>query len=441
MTLISSLHNDNKTKKMKRLVFISLFILPIILLLSTRADAAARLVSSWGLDRIDQRTLPLNNTYDRTLTGRGVTFYAVDTGVNSIHSEFSGRLVNGYTRVSDGLGTNDCHGHGTHTAGTVAGTTAGVAPGVIIVPVRVYGCTGTGWTTDLIAGIRWAIEHHQPGIPAVMNVSTSGSLSNSLNWAVRDAVNDGITVVVAAGNNNADACSYSPGSAPEAITVGATDSLDARLSISNYGPCVDIYAPGAWITSSWIPAENSYRSLKGTSFAAPHVTGIAALILEAHPEYTPAQVADYITSTATSGVIAGLSATSRNLLAYAPTEADLTPPAATTTTTVAPTTTTTIPAPATTTTIVAPSTTTTVAPSTTTLPPPPATVSARKVGSGYYEIRVEGTQPNSTFAVRALNSSRRPARSISWLVTSDSSGAARFFIRVELSGYTFSIVK
>lgn len=412
--------------------------------------ASIRTVYSWGLDRIDQRALPLNEQYTQALTGRGVMFYGVDTGINSSHNEFTGRIVDGYTRVSDGLGTNDCHGHGTHTAGTVAGSTAGVAPGVTVIPVRVYGCSGTGWTTDLIAGIRWAIEHHQPGVPAVMNISTSGMLSNSLNWAVRDAVNDGIVVVVAAGNNNADACSYSPGAAPEAITVGATDSLDARLSLSNYGPCVDIYAPGTWITSSWIPEPNSYRTLKGTSFAAPHVTGIAALILEAHPNYTPAQVAEYVTALATPDVITGLSSGSNNLLAYVPT--NIVTPAPTTTTT----TTTTLapapapepepaPAPAPTTSTVAPTTTTTtVAPSTTTtstLPPAVATVSARKVARGYYEIRVNNAPPSSTFAVRALNTSRRPARSISWLVTSDTSGSAKFYIRAELSGHTFSIVK
>lgn len=394
----------------------------------------ANATPSWGLDRIDQRALPLDNSYTRQggLTGRGVTFYGVDTGIYSTHNEFTGRLAEGYTRVTDGLGTSDCHGHGTHTAGTAAGATTGVAPGMTVVPVRVYGCSGTGWTTDLIAGIRWAIEHHQPGVPAVMNISTSGPLSNQLNWAVRDAVADGIVVVVAAGNNGRDACSYSPGAAPEAITVGGTESNDTRLNISNFGPCVDIFAPGGWITSAWATGPTNYRSLKGTSFASPHVAGIAGLILEANPTYTPAQVADAIMASATQGALVGLDSTSRNLLAFASVAAAA--PATTTTTTVpVVTTTTTVPAVAT--------TTTAALPPTTTAAPRVAQVTARRVGLGNFQVRVINAAPNSTFAVRATSTSARINRSLSWLVTSDSSGSATFFVRSELTGYVFSIIR
>ena len=388
-------------------------------------------VASWGLDRIDQRALPLDSSYRQSLTGRGVSFYAVDTGIYAAHSEFGGRVTDGYTRVSDGLGTGDCHGHGTHTAGTVAGNTTGVAPGVAIIPVRVYGCSGSGWTTDLSAGIRWAIEHHQPGVPAVMNISTSGPLSNSLNWAVRDAVLDGIVVVVAAGNNGRDACSYSPGAAPEAITVGGTESNDTRMSISNFGPCVDIFAPGAWITSAAHTGPNDYRSFKGTSFAAPHVTGIAALILEANPSYTPQQVTDAIKANATAGALVSLDATSPNLLAHVST-APLAPPGAPATTTTA--------APAASTTTAA--TTTTTAPTaTTTTVAPVAQVTARRAGRGNYQVLVNGAQPGSTFAVRATSNSARPLPNRLWLVTADAQGKVMFFIKLDLSRYTMSIVK
>lgn len=400
---------------------------------ATGIDAAA--TPSWGLDRIDQRALPLDNSYTRPsgLTGRGVTFYGVDTGIYSSHAEFAGRIVDGYTRVSDGLGSSDCHGHGTHTAGTAAGATTGVAPGMTVVPVRVYGCSGTGWTTDLIAGIRWAIDHHQPGVPAVMNISTSGPLSNQLNWAVQDAVVDGIVVVVAAGNNGRDACSYSPGAAPDAITVGGTEPNDTRLSISNYGRCVDIFAPGAWITSAWATGSTSYRSLKGTSFASPHVAGIAGLILEANPSYTPAQVTDVLKRSATSGALVGLDTASPNLLAST---LFTSPPPATTTTTTTVTASTTTAVTASTTTVATP---TTAAP--TTLAPRVEQVTARRVGRGYFQVSVRNMAPSVTFAVRATSTSPRINRSLSWLVTSDSSGSANFFVRSELSTYSFSIIK
>ncbi len=270
----------------------------------------------WGLDRIDQRALPLNRTYSYTATGSGVTAYVVDTGIYSAHSEFTGRIQPGFTAIADGYGTEDCHGHGTHVAGTVAGTRYGVAKTASIVPIRVLSCTGAGTVSGVISGLNWAINNHVTGVPAVANLSLGSSYSYSFNLAVSSAVNDGITVVVAAGNDNGDACTTSPSSELTAITVGATSTIDSRASFSNYGSCVDVFAPGTSITSSFIGSPTSAATMSGTSMASPHAAGVVALYLESHSSATPAAVATAITEAATREVITNVGNGSPNRLLY-----------------------------------------------------------------------------------------------------------------------------
>ena len=270
--------------------------------------------ATWGLDRIDQRNLPLNSTYTYTATGTGVKAYIIDTGILGTHSDFGGRVVTGYTAISDGNGTTDCNGHGTHVAGTVGGTTYGVAKGVSLVPVRVLSCAGSGTNTGVIAGIDWVTADHAAGTPAVANMSLGGSSSASLNAAVARSVADGITYTVAAGNSNTDACTSSPASEPTAITVGATGSTDARASYSNFGTCLDIFAPGSSITSDWYTSTTATATISGTSMAAPHVAGVAALLLSADATATPATIASRLLATATPSVVTGTGAGSPNLL-------------------------------------------------------------------------------------------------------------------------------
>ena len=269
--------------------------------------------ATWGLDRIDQRQRPLNNTYTYTATGAGVRAYIIDTGIRSTHSDFAGRTLPGASAINDGRGTNDCNGHGTHVAGTVGGSTYGVAKGVSLVGVRVLGCNGSGTISGVIAGVDWvAGQSHRP---AVANMSLGGGASTALDNAVRSAIDAGITFVVAAGNDNRSACNYSPARVAQAITVGATTSSDARSSFSNYGTCVDLFAPGSSITSAWHTSNTATRTISGTSMASPHVAGVAALALQSG-NVSPASVASTIVSSATTGVVSGAGSGSPNRLLY-----------------------------------------------------------------------------------------------------------------------------
>ena len=270
----------------------------------------------WGLDRIDQRALPLNQNFSYTNTGVGVSAYVIDTGINSTHSDFTGRIKSGFTAISDGSGVEDCNGHGTHVSGIMAGTRWGAAKSASIVPVRVLGCNGSGTVSGLISGLNWAITNHTAGTPAVANLSVGAGLSSSLNNAVTSAVADGITVVVAAGNDSASACNYSPASAPSAITVAATASDDSRATYSNYGTCVDIFAPGTSISSAYIGSPTAAASMSGTSMASPFIAGIAAVYLETHTSATPAAVATAITDASTKNVVTNIGVGSPNNLAY-----------------------------------------------------------------------------------------------------------------------------
>jgi subtilisin family serine protease len=271
---------------------------------------------SWGLDRIDQRNLPLNGAYGYTTTGRAVTAYVVDTGIRTTHTDFGGRAVEGFTAVADGRGAQDCNGHGTHVAGTVGGTAHGVAKQVRLMAVRVLDCNGSGSTSAVIAGIDWITGHHQPGRPAVANLSLGGSASTTLDAAVNRAVADGVTFVAAAGGSATDACSFSPARVPAALTVGSSTAADARAPSSNVGPCLDLFAPGTSITSTWHTTDTATATLSGTSMAAAHVTGAAARYLQSHPSATPAAVQGGLVRSATTGVLSGVGTGSPNRLLF-----------------------------------------------------------------------------------------------------------------------------
>jgi len=277
---------------------------------------------SWGLDRIDQRSLPLNSTFTASAKGAGVDAYIVDTGIYATHSEFTGRLSAGFTAIADGNGTVDCNGHGTHVAGTTAGTTYGIAKSATLIPVRVLDCTGSGSTTGVIAGLDWIVTNHVTGKPAVANMSLGGGTSTALDTAVQNVINDGVVMAVAAGNSSANACNSSPSRAPNAITVGATgafnigETTDSRSGYSNFGTCLDIFAPGSNIVSSWMGSTTATNTISGTSMATPHVAGVAAVLFGRYPTSTPAEIATMLRNSATPNVVLAAGTGSPNYLLY-----------------------------------------------------------------------------------------------------------------------------
>ncbi|MGW4677882.1 S8 family peptidase [Micromonospora taraxaci] len=279
---------------------------------------------SWGLDRIDQRNLPLDSSYTYPNTASNVHAYIIDTGIRFSHNDFGGRATSGYDAV-DGGSADDCNGHGTHVAGTVGGSAYGVAKAVQLVGVRVLNCSGSGTNAGVIGGVDWVTANAIK--PAVANMSLGGGANTSLDNAVRNSIASGVTYGLAAGNDSgANACNTSPARTTEAITVGSTTSSDARSSFSNIGTCLDIFAPGSSITSAWYTSNTATNTISGTSMATPHVVGAAALVASANPSWTPAQVRNQLVANATPNVVGSPGSGSPNLLLYVGTGSTPPPP-------------------------------------------------------------------------------------------------------------------
>ena len=280
--------------------------------------------ATWGIDRIDQRGLPLSRSFSYLSSGAGVRAYVIDSGITPAHQEFARRVVD--VRDFVGLpgepwhtGGVDCNGHGTHVSGTVLGTSYGVAKGASLVGVRVLDCEGSGLTSEIIAAVDWVTADHQPGQPAVANMSLGGGRSDALDSAVRRSIADGVTYAVAAGNGDwrgraQDACYSSPSRVPEALTVSATDSGDRKASWANYGSCVDWFAPGVGISSAWHTSSTAVATIDGTSMATPHTAGVAALYLQGNPAASPATVRSALYNQATKNVVGYASTANRHLL-------------------------------------------------------------------------------------------------------------------------------
>ena len=283
--------------------------------------------ATWGIDRIDQRALPLSGTFTYTNTGSSVKAYIIDTGIRYSHSEFGGRAIYGTDTVLGGLlglgggttGGSDCNGHGTHVAGTVGGKTYGVAKQATLVSVRVLDCGGSGQTSWVIAGVDWVTRDHQAGQPAVANMSLGGGASSSLDTAVKNSIADGVSYAIAAGNGDLlgtaqNACNYSPARVPEAMTIGATDRADKKASWSNYGSCVDWFAPGVSITSAWYTSDTATNTISGTSMAAPHAAGVAAQYLQTNPSASPSLVRNALYDLTTKGIVTSSNTANNHLL-------------------------------------------------------------------------------------------------------------------------------
>lgn len=280
--------------------------------------SSSQVAVPWDLDRIDQRTLPLDGSFVPGGDGAGVSVYVVDTGIRADHVDLYGRVAPGFTSVADSLGTDDCNGHGTHVAGLVGGTSYGAAKAATLVPVRVLDCSGAGTTSSVLAGLDWILsDHTTSGTPAVVNMSLAGPGSTALDNQVNQLFLAGITPVVAAGNSTVDACTVSPARVPNAITVGASNILDQKAPYSNFGACVDLFAPGSGVTSDWNTSPTAFAQSSGTSESAPLVAGIAAAWLSKYPSASPAAISQSVISSATLDALSGLDLASPNRLLFA----------------------------------------------------------------------------------------------------------------------------